>query len=392
MGFEPGLRLLADLGAEGSIGEGPLPRANLDDARIDSFESGAHLAVNVLEQCSRGRFLFRLREHFARGIRLDGSSGELTGGDALATAHLAKLLHALARHQVLLAQQIFGLLRHRTPPPESRTPDTIIRTPHIHNYIHKTVNGTNLAPFPLTRVTPRATAFTLVLRAGHRGSCACDLARWGRVLQFWDNRASEGAERPKASDMRKPLVAIVFMFAASNALADNSLYVGAGVTKTNASSACVNLLCFSENNTSWKAVAGYRPVTWGAVEADYVDLGRGTVRLSHGTPYLDASAAAAYAIGFLPLPLPAVEVFGKAGLARSKVTAHSYTFVPAGFPDPVSDNGLRFVWGMGLQLHSGRVGGRIEYERFSIPQLSGVHVFSLQDRKSTRLNSSHVAI
>ena len=89
MGFEPGLRLLADLGAEASIGEGPLPRADLDDARIDSFESGAHLAVNVLEQCSRGRFLFRrLGEHFARGIRLDGSSGELTGGDALATAHL----------------------------------------------------------------------------------------------------------------------------------------------------------------------------------------------------------------------------------------------------------------------------------------------------------------
>src|SRR5256886_12617111 len=84
---------------------------------------------NVLEQCSRGRFLFRLGEHLARGIRRDGSSGELTGGDALATAHLAKLLHALARHQVLLALQIFGLRRHRTPPPKSCTPDTIIRTP-----------------------------------------------------------------------------------------------------------------------------------------------------------------------------------------------------------------------------------------------------------------------
>src|SRR5438874_1135196 len=129
MRFEPGLRLLADLGAEGSIGKGALPHADLDEARIDSFECGAHLAVNVLEQCSRGRFLFRLGEHLARGIRRDGSSGELTGGDALATAHLAKLLHALARHQVLLALQIFGLRRHRTPPPKSCTPDTIIRTP-----------------------------------------------------------------------------------------------------------------------------------------------------------------------------------------------------------------------------------------------------------------------
>src|SRR2546429_8986698 len=97
MRFEPGVRLLADLGAEASIGEGSLPRADPDEARIDSLECGAHLAVNVLEQCSRGRFLFRLGEHFARGIRLDGSSGELTGGDDLATAHLAKIGRAACR-------------------------------------------------------------------------------------------------------------------------------------------------------------------------------------------------------------------------------------------------------------------------------------------------------
>src|SRR5437016_9825729 len=142
MRFEPGWRLLADLGAEGSIGERPLPRLGLDEARIDSFERGAHLPVNVLEQCSRGRLLLRLVEHFARGIRLDGSSGELTGGDALATAHLAKLLHALARHQVLLAQQIFGLRGHRTPRLKSRTPDIIVRTPaHTQPHTHDKEKG-----------------------------------------------------------------------------------------------------------------------------------------------------------------------------------------------------------------------------------------------------------
>src|SRR5207302_7870538 len=156
LGFEPGLRLLADLGAEGSIGEGPVPRADLAEARIDSFECGAHLAVNVLEQSSRGRFLFRLGEHFARGIRLDGSSGELSGGDALATAHIAKLLHALARHQILLAQQIFGLRSHRTPPPRSCTPDIIIRTP-AHTQPHtQDSEWDESRSFPPTRVTPHA--------------------------------------------------------------------------------------------------------------------------------------------------------------------------------------------------------------------------------------------
>src|SRR5439155_22668307 len=102
---------------------------------------------NLLAQSSPGPFLFRFGEHFPRGIRLDGSSGELTGGDALATAHLAKLLHALARHQVLLAQQIFGLRSRRTPPPRSCTPDTINRTP-AHTQLDTQDSGweLNLAP------------------------------------------------------------------------------------------------------------------------------------------------------------------------------------------------------------------------------------------------------
>src|SRR5436853_7886123 len=110
MRFEPGVRLLADLGAEASIGEGSLPRADPDEARIDSFECGAHLAVNVLEQCSGGRFLFRVGEHLARGILRDDSWGELTALDALATAALAKPLHAHARTLDMLALQLFGLL------------------------------------------------------------------------------------------------------------------------------------------------------------------------------------------------------------------------------------------------------------------------------------------
>ena len=43
---------------------------------------------------------------------VDCPTHEFTRGDAFASAHLAQLLHALARHQVLLAHEIFGFCRH----------------------------------------------------------------------------------------------------------------------------------------------------------------------------------------------------------------------------------------------------------------------------------------
>src|SRR5947209_9018819 len=116
MCIEPRPRLGDHLGTKGAICERSLARSNLGKARIDSREDLAHLLMNVFEHRARSRFLFGLGENVAGGVRLDCPASEFARGDALAPAHLAELLHALARHQILLAHEILGFCGHTNLP------------------------------------------------------------------------------------------------------------------------------------------------------------------------------------------------------------------------------------------------------------------------------------
>src|SRR5437773_10246056 len=122
----------------------------------------------------------------------------------------------------------------------------------------------------------------------------------------------------------------------------------------------------------WKVLAGLRPVSVFAVEADYLDLGSQTSAFVGGTSHTDAKAFAAYAVGFLPIPVPYLDLYGKAGLARWKLNGSS-PLVSA----PFSTNGTEFAWGGGAQVHIGNIGGRLDYERFKIPHTKGAPRFSL---------------
>src|SRR5207253_2496473 len=75
-----------------------------------------------------------------------------------------------------------------------------------------------------------------------------------------------------------------------------------------------------------------------------------------GTSHSDAKAFAAYAVGFLPIPVPYLDLYGKAGLARWRLNGSS-PLVSA----PFSTNGTEFAWGGGVQVHIGNIGGRLEY-------------------------------
>jgi hypothetical protein len=84
----------------------------------------------------------------------------------------------------------------------------------------------------------------------------------------------------------------------------------------------------------------------------------------------DAQAFAAYALGFLPLPVPFLDIYGKAGFARSKL----YTNESG---SATSNHGTEFAWGVGVQAHISIVGARLEYEDLKIPNSSGAKVTSL---------------
>ena len=170
--------------------------------------------------------------------------------------------------------------------------------------------------------------------------------------------------------MRKLLLLAVLTLAASAAWADDgSFYVGAGISKDKLSDIANQGTNFADiDNTSWKAFAGFRPLSVFAVEADYYDLGSDTNNFSGTSSH--AKAFGAYGVGYLPIPVPFLDVFGKAGLARWKLDGSS----------PVtsfSSSGTEFAWGVGAGVHVGNFGARLEYEDFRIPNTNGAKITSL---------------
>jgi hypothetical protein len=171
--------------------------------------------------------------------------------------------------------------------------------------------------------------------------------------------------------MRKLMLSIALLLAATVARADNGFfYVGAGVVRNSVSDITSLGGLPDISNTSWKAYVGVRPLDWLAAEGNYIDLGSGSSPSGHA----DANAVAVYAVGFLPIPLPIVDIFGKAGFAHWKLDGNVNSLVS---PGSLSTNGSEFAWGIGAQAHISMVGARLEYENFNIPNTSGARVASL---------------
>jgi hypothetical protein len=173
--------------------------------------------------------------------------------------------------------------------------------------------------------------------------------------------------------MRKLVLLMVLALGATVAQAGDGLfYLGAGVTHSSLTTGNYPQTDLNDT-TSWKAFGGVRPLKWLAVELGYIDLGNGsgyTVSNEPVTTHEDSSAWTAYAVGFLPVPLPMVDFYGKAGVARWKLNSsisYSYLTPPYGpFTTSNSSTGTDFAWGVGVQAHISIIGARLEYEGFQV--------------------------
>jgi len=181
--------------------------------------------------------------------------------------------------------------------------------------------------------------------------------------------------------MHRLLLATLLALAAGAAQADEGLfYIGAGISSSRISE--VTAINSDLNSTSWKAFAGVRPLNAFAVEADYLDLGSKTINqnlvAAEGSTHLQYRAFAGYAVGFVPVPVPFVDVFGKVGLVRWSQSGGNSINSPLGSSFlSLSNNGTKLAWGIGAQAHLGSIGGRLEYESFHIANTSGAGVVSL---------------
>jgi hypothetical protein len=140
---------------------------------------------------------------------------------------------------------------------------------------------------------------------------------------------------------------------------------------------------FHDHDAAWKVIAGLRPISLVGAEIEYIDFGnaRGNDGYYYGNYDYSVSAhpkaTVVYGIGYLPLPLPFLDVYGKLGVARLQTDNSYYTPVgdctaavqvscPAvGFR--FDEQNTKFAYGAGVQTKFQDFAFRAEYERISSP-------------------------
>lgn len=151
--------------------------------------------------------------------------------------------------------------------------------------------------------------------------------------------------------------------------ADNGFYLGAGLTQTRIDDVVPSI--DFKDDSSYKLIAGFRPLDAFAVEVNYLDLGRDSDTLGPVSVRSDGKAYAAYAVGLLPLPF--VDLYAKAGVARWETDVRATGLGTASR----DDSGTEFAWGAGVQARLGSLAARLEYERFDVAGTDGAKLLSL---------------
>ena len=178
--------------------------------------------------------------------------------------------------------------------------------------------------------------------------------------------------------MRIPVSGLILALSGTAAqAADNGFYLGAGVTQVKLDNVGVDfntgsLDDFDVDDTSWKLIAGFRPIDHFAVELDYMDLGDENTSSGGATFSAKGKAYGAYAIGFLPVG--PIDLYAKGGLVRWESDAR-FSGGPLDFR--FDEDGTEFGYGVGVQARLGSLGARLEYEQFDVDHSDGVELLTL---------------
>jgi len=121
-------------------------------------------------------------------------------------------------------------------------------------------------------------------------------------------------------------------------------------------------LSFDQGLAGWKVLAGIRPISVLGAEVEYVDFGHPHTTFDGGTVNADvkASAEGLYGLVYLPISLPALDFYAKAGVARLQTSTNAV------FPEnnfATSSSNEHGAFGAGARVKFGQVSVGLEYER-----------------------------
>jgi opacity protein-like surface antigen len=164
----------------------------------------------------------------------------------------------------------------------------------------------------------------------------------------------------------------------TSALADDEstsnlfgLYLGAGVGYSTVRSDDPAFgLPGSLNDTefAWKLIAGVRPIPFAGAEFEYIDFGHpnhdvGINGINNSGLDSHPRAEVLYGVGYLPLPVPTFDVFGKLGVAELQTDVTTFEGTSQFFRQ--NESNTRLAYGVGVQSKAWGISFRAEYERIS---------------------------
>ena len=174
------------------------------------------------------------------------------------------------------------------------------------------------------------------------------------------------------------ITAVCASAVSTSALADDEstsnlagFYLGAGVGYSTVRSDDPAFgLPGSLNDTefAWKLIAGVRPIPYAGAEFEYIDFGHpnhdvGINGINNSGLDSHPRAEVLYGVGYLPLPVPTFDVFGKVGVAELQTDVTTFVGSSQFFRQNESDT--RPAYGVGVQSRAWGLTFRAEYERIS---------------------------
>jgi opacity protein-like surface antigen len=184
------------------------------------------------------------------------------------------------------------------------------------------------------------------------------------------------------------LVIIGATCAFTRAVADEALglYVGAGFGESHLRTEKYILgdtdydYLLEGHHSAWYAAAGIRPFQPLGLELQYIDFGNLNAGLrvpigQGGLTGIAAKAGTLSALGYLPLPVPFLDVYTRLGVARLHTTTTEVGPTPYLCPEfeggcsapvsDISDWSTNLAYGAGVQGKIGPLAIRAEYERIA---------------------------
>ena len=141
--------------------------------------------------------------------------------------------------------------------------------------------------------------------------------------------------------MLRAIIAVLLLSlsAAPVLAADTGFYLGAGIGQGRVENVDVpGFDDFDDDDTGWKVIAGWRPIRFLAVEANYVDLGSASDNIAGVNADIDTTGFDL--LGMAMLPLVIADLYVKAGVVAWEQDARISGL------GSFDDDGTDFTWGL----------------------------------------------